>query len=158
MFPENLAKFLRKPFLQNTTLLNKKFLYHSCFQQPVEWEENVRCLLKNFVNVFLQNQKKNEAWWHTVAGLKLAIHALLRSCFLCMRGNRKSNNEYEKLNKISFKCYSNSEKKWQLKKFLELNIISHTVNFNFHSFSLFHWAISIKNIITVWCHTFIHQQ
>ena len=27
---------------------------------------------------------------------------LLRSCFLCMRGNRKSNNEYEKLNKISF--------------------------------------------------------
>ena len=33
--------------------LNNELLYHSCFQQLEEWEENVRCLLKNFVNLFL---------------------------------------------------------------------------------------------------------
>ena len=39
--------------------LNKEPLHHSCFQQLEEWKDNVQCFLKNLVNLFLSNEKKN---------------------------------------------------------------------------------------------------
>ena len=38
--------------------LNKELLHHACFQQPQEWEENVWPLLRNLVNLFLQNERR----------------------------------------------------------------------------------------------------
>ena len=40
-------------------MLKKEPLQHSCFQQEEELEEDVWCLLKNLVNLFLQYKKKN---------------------------------------------------------------------------------------------------
>ena len=47
--------------------------------------------------------KRKEALSMVTYGIRCKINfALLQSCLLCIRGSRKSNNEYEKLNKISF--------------------------------------------------------
>ena len=56
-----------------------------------EWQENVRCFLKG------------KELSLVTYGIRCKISfALLRSCLLCIRGSRKSNNEYEKANEISF--------------------------------------------------------
>ena len=47
--------------------------------------------------------KRKEELSMATYGIRCKISfALLRSCLLCVRGSRKSNNEYEKLNEISF--------------------------------------------------------
>ena len=47
--------------------------------------------------------KRKEELSVVTYGIRCKISfALLRSCLLCIRGSRKSNNEYEKLNEISF--------------------------------------------------------
>ena len=47
--------------------------------------------------------KQKEESSMTTYGIRRRISfALLRSCLLCIRGSRKSINEYEKLNEISF--------------------------------------------------------
>ena len=47
--------------------------------------------------------KRKEELSDVTYGIRCQISfALLRNCLLCIRGSRKSNNEYEKLNEISF--------------------------------------------------------
>ena len=47
--------------------------------------------------------KRKEELSVVTYGIRCKISfALLRSCLLCIRGSRKSNNDYEKLNEISF--------------------------------------------------------
>ena len=47
--------------------------------------------------------KRKEKLSVVTYGIRCKISfALLQSCLLCIRGSRKSNNEYEKLNEISF--------------------------------------------------------
>ena len=50
----------------------------------------------------LISTKRKEQLSEVTYGIRCKISfALLRSCLLCIRGSRKSNNEYEKLNEIS---------------------------------------------------------
>ena len=62
--------------------------------------------------------KRKEELSVVTYGIRCKISfALLRSCLLCIRGTRTSNNEYVKLNEISFNVITYaiySEKKWQL--------------------------------------------
>ena len=47
--------------------------------------------------------KRKEKLSVVTFGIRCKISsALLQICLLCIRGNRKSNNEYENLNEISF--------------------------------------------------------
>ena len=51
---------------------------------------------------FISTKRKEELSVLTY-GIRCKISfVLLRSCLLCIRGSRKSNNEYEKLNEILF--------------------------------------------------------
>ena len=47
-------------------------------------------------------KQKEESSMATYGIRRRISFALLRSCLLCIRGSRKSINEYEKLNEISF--------------------------------------------------------
>ena len=55
-------------------------------------------------SMFVKNLiKRKEELSVVTYGIRCKISfALLRNCLLCIRGSRKSNNEYEKLNEISF--------------------------------------------------------
>ena len=78
--------------------MNKELLHHSCFQQLEEWEEIFVKKLSQLISI-----KRKEELSVVTYGIRCKISfALLRSCLLCIRGSRKSNNEYEKLNEILF--------------------------------------------------------
>ena len=62
--------------------------------------------------------KRKEELSDATYGIRCLISfALLRNCLLCIRGSRKSNNEYEKLNEISFDAVKIVKKKRELKIF-----------------------------------------
>ena len=54
------------------------------------------------VSQFISIKQKEELSMVTFGIRCKTIFALLWSCLLCIRGSRKSNNEHEKLNEISF--------------------------------------------------------
>ena len=56
--------------------------------------------------------KRKEELSDATYGIRCQISfALLRNCLSCIRGSRKSNNEYEKLNEISFDAVKIVKKK-----------------------------------------------
>ena len=78
-------------------MFSKELLQNSCFQQLEEWEEHVRYFFKKLCQLI--SIKRKEKLSVVTYGIRYKISfALLRSCLLCTRGSRKSNDEYEKQN------------------------------------------------------------
>ena len=62
----------------------------------------VKKLIKKLITQHISIKRKEELSV-VMYGIRCKIScALLRSCLLCIRGSRKSNNENQKLNEISF--------------------------------------------------------